>query len=96
MVSMGMTVESSAEAVRLAQSYEGVLAAIGIHPWNAVPPTDEIRRHLAELARQEQVVAIGEIGLALSLMLVQSSYEFLPSRVGLFQGYAEPLAGVDF
>ena len=96
MVSMGMTVESSAETVRLAQSYEGVLAAVGIHPWNAVPPTDEIRRHLAELARQEQVVAIGEIGLALSLMLVQSRYEFLPSRVSLFQGYAEPLAGVDF
>lgn len=63
MVSMGMTVESSAETVRLAQSYEGVLAAVGIHPWNAVPPTGEIRRHLDELARREQVVAIGEIGL---------------------------------
>jgi len=62
-VSMGMTLESSAETVRLAQSHEGVLAAVGIHPWNAVPPTDEVRRQLHELATQEQVVAIGEIGL---------------------------------
>ncbi|MFC1864548.1 TatD family hydrolase [Chloroflexota bacterium] len=63
MVSMGMTLESSAETVRLAQAYQGVLAAVGIHPWNAVPPTDEVRRHLGELARREHVVAIGEIGL---------------------------------
>jgi len=62
-VSMGMTLESSAETISLAQSHEGVLAAVGIHPWNAVLPTDEIRRQLHELARQEQVVAIGEIGL---------------------------------
>ncbi len=63
MVSMGMTLESSAETIRLAQSYQGVLAAVGIHPWNAVLPTDEVRRHLLQLARRERVVAIGEIGL---------------------------------
>ena len=62
-VSMGMTLESSAETIRLAQSHEGVLPAIGIHPWNAVPLTDEIRRHFYELASSEHVVAIGEIGL---------------------------------
>ncbi len=63
MVSMGMTLESSADTARLAQSYQGVLAAVGIHPWNAVLPTGEVRRHLDELARREHVVAIGEIGL---------------------------------
>ena len=62
-ISMGMTLESSAETVRLARSYDGVFAAVGIHPWNAVPPTDEIRRQLQQLATQEGVVAIGEIGL---------------------------------
>lgn len=62
-VSMGMTLESSAETVRLAQSGEGVLAAVGIHPWNAVSPTEELRRRLHELAGMEYVVAIGEIGL---------------------------------
>ncbi len=43
-VSVGRTLESSAETVRLAQSHEGVLAAIAIHPWNAIPPTEEVRR----------------------------------------------------
>jgi TatD DNase family protein len=62
-VSMGMTLESSVETIRLAQSYDRVLAAIGIHPWNAIPPTDDVRRHLYELARREHVVVLGEIGL---------------------------------
>ncbi|MCX6013897.1 MAG: TatD family hydrolase [Chloroflexi bacterium] len=63
MVSMGMSLESSAENIHLAQSYQGVLAAVGIHPWNAVPLTAGVRKYLAELAGHEQVVAIGEIGL---------------------------------
>ena len=63
MVSMGMSLESSAENIRLARSYNGILAAVGIHPWNAIPPTAEVRKGLAELVRHKQVVAIGEIGL---------------------------------
>lgn len=62
-VSVGTDLESSAETTRLTQSYEGVLAAVGIHPWNAVLPNAEVRRQLSELIREEQVVAIGEIGL---------------------------------
>lgn len=62
-VSMGMDLESSAENIRLARSHEVVLAAVGIHPWNAVPPSPEVRRQLYGLARKEQVAAIGEIGL---------------------------------
>ena len=62
-VSMAMTLETSTSNVRLTQPYQGVLASIGIHPWNAVPPTDELRRDLRQLARREDVVAIGEIGL---------------------------------
>ena len=62
-VSIGETLESSAEAVHLAQSHEEILAGVGIHPWNAIPPTDDVRRHLYGLAKREHVVAIGEIGL---------------------------------
>ncbi len=62
-VGMGMNIEYSAETIRLAQSHNEVLAAVGIHPWNAISPTNEVRKRLSELARQEQVVAIGEIGL---------------------------------
>lgn len=63
MVNMGMNLESSADGIRLAQSYPEVWAAVGIHPWEAVPPTDEVRQRLSQLARSERVVGIGEIGL---------------------------------
>ncbi|MFC1874108.1 TatD family hydrolase [Chloroflexota bacterium] len=62
-VGMGMSLESSAENIGLARSHRGIAAAVGIHPWNAVPPTDEVRRGLSELARGEHVSVIGEIGL---------------------------------
>ena len=62
-VSMAMTLESSISNVRLTQSYPGVLAAVGIHPWNAVPLTDELRRELRRFAERKDVFAVGEIGL---------------------------------
>jgi TatD DNase family protein len=62
-LSLGENLESSADTVRLAQSHDIVLAAVGIHPWNATTPTDEVCRQLSELASRKGVVAIGEIGL---------------------------------
>jgi len=62
-ISQGMSLESSADTIRLAQSHHEVYAAIGIHPWNAIPPTEEVQQQLQQLTRQEKVVAIGEIGL---------------------------------
>ncbi len=59
----GMSLESSEEAIRLARTHQVVLAAVGIHPWNAVAPTDELCRRLEELATTEGVVALGEVGL---------------------------------
>jgi len=63
MLNVGMNLESSAESIRLAQSLPGVLAAVGIHPWEAVPPTEDVRKHFEQLLENEKVVAIGEIGL---------------------------------
>ena len=62
-VSQGMSLESSVDTTHLAQSHQGVYAAVGIHPWNAVLPTKEVQQQLHQLAGQEKVVAIGEIGL---------------------------------
>ncbi|MFC2044963.1 TatD family hydrolase [Chloroflexota bacterium] len=63
MVAMGMDLESSAENVDLAQDHQEVLAAVGIHPWNAISPTGEVRRRFEELVKQKKVAVIGEIGL---------------------------------
>jgi len=62
-VSVAMNLESSANTIGIARSYDGLWAAVGIHPWNAVPLTDRLRRELHEVATQEHVVAIGEVGL---------------------------------
>ena len=63
MLSVGMSLESSEEVIHLAQSHDRILAAVGIHPWNALPPNEDLRQRLAGLARSEGVVAVSEIGL---------------------------------
>ncbi len=62
-VGMGMDLPSSQELVGIARSHQAIVAAVGIHPWNAAPLTDELREGLRELAGQESVAALGEIGL---------------------------------
>ena len=62
-ITIGTTVESSRDAVLLADKHEGVYAAIGIHPHEAkdiLHPAYEILRHFAQ---HKKVVAYGEVGL---------------------------------
>ncbi len=63
LVVVGYDMESSRRAVELAASYDGVYAAIGVHPHDAKTVT---RRDIDELSRMADcasVVAIGEVGL---------------------------------
>jgi TatD DNase family protein len=62
-LSVSIDIGTSEENIRVAQTTDSVLAAIGIHPGEAVSPTREIRKRLGELAGSTRVVAIGEIGL---------------------------------
>ena len=62
-VNPGCDLTSSRKAVELAERYDHVYAAVGIHPENC---GDFVPGHidaLRELARHPKVVAIGEIGL---------------------------------
>jgi TatD DNase family protein len=62
-VTIGTTVESCRDAVMLADKYDFIYAAIGIHPHEAkdiLHPAYEILRHFAQ---HKKVVAYGEIGL---------------------------------
>jgi TatD DNase family protein len=62
-IAMATRLETSAGAVRVAEKFANVWAAVGIHPLEvADAPPDTIPR-LRELARNPRVVAIGEIGL---------------------------------
>ena len=62
-INVGACMASSAQAVALAEQYECVYAAVGIHPHDAKEVIDTDYEQLAEWTKREKVVAIGEIGL---------------------------------
>ena len=55
--------DNAATVLRLAERYEGVFAAIGVHPNSSAGWQDGWVDSLRALAQHEKVVAIGEIGL---------------------------------
>lgn len=59
----GTTIETSRQAIDLAEKYEQVYAAVGIHPTDAETLNETNINELFHLAEHEKVVAIGEIGL---------------------------------
>ena len=62
-VDPGCVVASSREAVALAERFDHVYAAVGIHPEDCAGCTDADFDAIRELCRREKVVAVGEIGL---------------------------------
>src|SRR3990172_6205251 len=62
-ITIGTTVESSRDAVVLADKHDFIYAAVGIHPHETkdiLHPAYELLRHLA---KHKKVVAYGEVGL---------------------------------
>ena len=63
---VGSSVRTSEESVRLAEEFDFVIAAVGIHPCDAqeIPANelDAALREIEALAKHEKVRAIGEIG----------------------------------
>ena len=71
-VNVGINVQSSIQAVEQASRYEGMFAAVGIHPEDCQMLDGEPEQHLralrdllgdAESRRTQKIVALGEIGL---------------------------------
>ncbi|PYK97311.1 MAG: TatD family deoxyribonuclease [Verrucomicrobia bacterium] len=62
-ISIGTDLESSARAVKLAEQFTGVYAAVGWHPCQAADAPGDLRPALRDIARHPKVVAIGETGL---------------------------------
>ena len=62
-ITSGFDYNSSVDAVRLAEKYQGVYASIGVYPENIYEYNEEIENKLENLAKSDKVVAIGEIGL---------------------------------
>jgi len=63
LIEVATDLRASENAVKLAHVFEGVYAAIGVHPHDARTFDDRARATLEELACRPGVVAIGETGL---------------------------------
>jgi TatD DNase family protein len=70
-ISIGTDLASSVRAIKLADEFPNVFAAVGWHPSHAADAPEDLRPALHELARHPKVVALGETGL---------DYHRLPSR----------------
>ena len=62
-VTIGVDLPSSQEAVALAEAHEAVYATVGMHPHDAKALDGEVLARLRDLGGHEKVVAVGEIGL---------------------------------
>jgi len=60
---VGTDIEQNRKAIELADKFENMYAAVGIHPHDAKDVTAETLTKLKEFAQSEKVVAIGETGL---------------------------------
>jgi TatD DNase family protein len=69
-ISIGTSLSSSERAIRLAEKFPAIYAAVGWHPSDAMKAPPDLRPTLRELCKHPKVVAIGEIGL---------DYHHLPS-----------------
>jgi TatD DNase family protein len=62
-INIGISVDNSAAALATAQQYDGIYAAVGVHPHGAGAMTENTLIELEKLAAHSKVVALGEIGL---------------------------------
>ncbi|MFA7419385.1 MAG: TatD family hydrolase [Melioribacteraceae bacterium] len=63
MIVPGTDVATSVKAVELAEKYDCIYAAVGVHPHDSKDWDETYIPKLEELAQKKKVVAIGEIGL---------------------------------
>lgn len=63
MVTVGISLESSRSALEIAEKYSGIYCTVGLHPHGAHELSEDEIVSFKEIARNEKVVAWGEIGL---------------------------------
>jgi len=65
MVNIGSSLRSSEKSVKIAEQYPNIWATVGLHPHDAdsILDFEGTMEKIKELAKNEKVVAIGEIGL---------------------------------
>ncbi len=62
-IGSGYGFESNAQSLAVARAHRGVFSTVGLHPHEADQWSEAIEAQLVEMAADEHVVAVGEIGL---------------------------------
>ncbi len=62
-ITIGTSLESSKQAIGLADNYASIYAAVGIHPSDCGAAKDKDYAEIEKLSKHEKVIAIGEVGL---------------------------------
>lgn len=63
-VNVGASMESTKSSIALADEYDYIYAAVGVHPNETAPLTEEFIQYMRDAAlHNKKVVAVGEIGL---------------------------------
>ncbi|MEE8335207.1 MAG: TatD family hydrolase [Candidatus Neomarinimicrobiota bacterium] len=62
-ISVGTNLEDSRLNLKLAEKYENIFAAAGIHPHDAEAAPRDFIKQLEEIIRHPKIVAVGEMGL---------------------------------
>ena len=62
-LTIGCDIESSKRSISIAEKYEQIFAAVGVHPHDAKEINTESLKILGSMLRHPKVVALGEIGL---------------------------------
>ena len=73
-INCGCNLKSSLMSVELAKKYNGIYAAVGVHPHEAEDTDNNECSEICKLLNEEKVVAIGEIGL-------DFHYDFSPREI---------------
>jgi len=63
MINIGADLTTSINSVKLADQYDFIYAAVGVHPHDATTYDENVEQELLRLAENKKVKAIGEIGL---------------------------------
>ena len=87
-ITIGTNVESSKIALNLARKYPEVAATVGAHPEMANKVNLSVYQQLISLARNPEIMAIGEIGLDYYLLDKSSQYANIgtkPEQARLFE-----------
>lgn len=93
LINIGSSLKGSRASLELSRNYDFIYATIGIHPHDADSFNKEISSEIESLARQEKVVAIGEIGLDYfkNYSQAENQREMFISLIKLAKGLNLPL-----